>query len=103
MKGAIFRGITVSWNLGITCEPQCEENGLWGFRPSPTQTGLDSNRRLEAGSSFGFKKNRDCTTCICEAKTKALISCAFTAQLICAFVFPYVKIRFSGDEAQVLY
>ena len=28
------------------------------------------------------------------AKTKALISCSVTAQLICAFVFAYVKIRF---------
>ena len=30
-----------------------------------------------------------------EAKTKALISCAVTAQLICAFVFAYAKISFS--------
>ena len=30
-----------------------------------------------------------------EAKTKTLISCAVTAQLICVFVFTYVKIRFS--------
>ena len=32
---------------------------------------------------------RDCT--IHEAKTKALISCAVTAQLICVFVFAYAK------------
>ena len=31
------------------------------------------------------------------AKTKALISCAVTAQLICAFVFAYAKSRFSHD------
>ena len=31
---------------------------------------------------------------MCEAKTKALISCAVTAQLICVFVFAYAKIRF---------
>ena len=32
-------------------------------------------------------------------KTKALISCAVTAQLICVFVFAYTKIRFSHDTA----
>ena len=33
------------------------------------------------------------------AKTKALISFAVTAKLICVFVFAYAKIRFSHDEA----
>ena len=33
-----------------------------------------------------------------KAKTKLLISCAFTAQLICVFVFVYAKIWFSHDE-----
>ena len=31
------------------------------------------------------------------AKTKALISCEVTVQLICAFVFAYEKSRFSRD------
>ena len=35
------------------------------------------------------------------AKTKALISFAVTAKLICVFVFAYAKIRFSNDEAQM--
>ena len=35
------------------------------------------------------------------AKTKALISCAVTVQLICAFVFAYAKIRFSHTEAHM--
>ena len=35
-------------------------------------------------------------------KTKALISCAVTAQLICAFVFAKAKVRFSHDVAQIL-
>ena len=39
----------------------------------------------------------DCTIRI--AKTKALISCAGTAQLICVFVFAYAKSRFSHNEA----
>ena len=34
------------------------------------------------------------------AKTKALISCTVTAQLICAFVCAYAKSRFSHDAAQ---
>ena len=33
------------------------------------------------------------------AKTKALISCAVTAQLICLFVFAYAKSRFSHNVA----
>ena len=32
------------------------------------------------------------------AKTKALISFAVTAKLICVFVFAYAKIWFSHDE-----
>ena len=41
----------------------------------------------------------DCT--ICGAKTKALISRAFNAQLICAFVFVYAKSRFPDDAAHI--
>ena len=36
------------------------------------------------------------------AKTKALISFAVTAKLICVFVFAYVKSRFSHEEAQLV-
>ena len=36
------------------------------------------------------------------AKRKALISCAFTAQLICAFVFAYAKNRFSHVVGQIM-
>ena len=35
------------------------------------------------------------------AKTKALISFAVTAKLICVFVFVYAKNRFSHDAAQI--
>ena len=35
-------------------------------------------------------------------KTKALISCAVTAQLICAFVFAYAKIWFSLDATRII-
>ena len=34
-------------------------------------------------------------------KTKALISCTVTAQLICAFVFAYAKIRSPHDAAHM--
>ena len=39
----------------------------------------------------------DCTIRV--AKTKALISFAVTAKLICVFVFAYAKRRFSHDAA----
>ena len=42
---------------------------------------------------------RKCTISV--AKTKALISCAVTAQLICVFVFAYVDCWFSGVAAQL--
>ena len=37
------------------------------------------------------------------AKTKTLISCAVTAQLICVFVFAYANCLFSHGKAQLLY
>ena len=67
-----------------TLEPSHEETTNLGFRPSPTQIGLYSLRkRLDA-----FWKKRNFTICV--AKTKALISCAVTAQLIFAFVIACV-------------
>ena len=36
------------------------------------------------------------------AKTKALISFAFTAKLICVFVFAHAKSRFSHDAAHFI-
>ena len=41
----------------------------------------------------------DCTILL--GKTKALISFAVTAKLICVFVFAYAKSRFSHDGAQL--
>ena len=37
----------------------------------------------------------------CVAKTKALISCAVTAQLICVFVFAYADCLFSCSVANL--
>ena len=67
-------------------------DGLRGFRPGPTQTGLYSHRRWLETWNLGFRKQRYCTIQV--AKTKALISFAVTAKLICVFVFAYAKIRF---------
>ena len=76
-------------------EPRCEKTGLRGFRPGPAPTGLCSHRRWLESRNFGFRKKRDCTIHV--AKTKALISFAVTAKLICVFVFAYAKSRFSHD------
>ena len=52
-----------------------------GLRPGLTQTSLCSHRRRLKACDFGFKKKMDCTICV--AKTKALISFAVTAKLVC--------------------
>ena len=82
-------------------EPPHEKTNNLSFRLGATQISLYSQRSKLEAWNFGFKKKRDCT--FDEAKTKALISCAATAQLICAFVFAYAKIRFSNDVAQMTY
>ena len=85
----------------ISFGPRRKKTGLRGFQTGKTQTGLYSHRSRLAASNFGFKKKRNCTILV--AKTKALISCAVTAQLICAFVFAYAKIRFSHDAAHLVF
>ena len=57
-----------------------EKTDNLGFRPGPTQTGLYSHRSRIESLNFSVKKQRNST--ISTAKTKALTSCAFTAQLI---------------------
>ena len=81
-------------------EPLCEKTGLRDFRPGPTKTGLCSHRGWLEAWNFGFRKERKCTTKV--AKTKALISFAATAKLICVFVFAYAKIRFSHVAAHII-
>ena len=80
-------------------EPRSEKTWLRGFPPGLTQTGLYSHRRWLEACNFVFRKWRDCTIRV--VKTKALISFAVTAKLICVFVFAYAKSRFSHDEAQI--
>ena len=79
-------------NAKILYEPVHEKTNNLGFQPGPTQTMLYSYRRwLEAGN-FGFREKRKCAICV--AKTRALISFAVTAKLICAFVFAYADCWF---------
>ena len=47
----------------------------------------------------GYKKKRKCTIRV--AKTKALISFAVTAKLICVFVFAYADCWFSHEAAHI--
>ena len=42
----------------------------------------------------------DCTIYV--TKTKALVSCALTVRLICAFIFEYAKSRLSHGAAQTI-
>ena len=55
----------------------------------------DTNQAVQSG----FKKKRKCTICV--AKTKALISFAVNAKLICVFVFAYADCWFSHEAAQM--
>ena len=81
-------GLTIRWHRDNS-EPRYEKTGIRGFRPGLTQTGLCSHRIWLEACNFGFRKKRDCTIRV--AKTKALISFAVTAKLICLFVFANAK------------
>ena len=69
-----------------------DKSCLQGFQPGPTLTGLYSHRRWLEALNFGFRKQRDCTIYV--VKTKALIICVVTLQLIFALVFAYDKAGF---------
>ena len=71
---------------------------MWFPNRSIKNQVVQAQRWLEAGS-FGFRKKRNCNIRV--AKTKALISFAVTAKLICAFVFAYEQCWFSHDKAHL--
>ena len=100
----------------VTHEPRREKTGLRGF-PTKSHTnqavklqkmarglkiriwkeeGLyylcSENKGADQLRGHGFRKKRDCTIYV--AKTKALISFAVTAQLICVFLFTYATAGF---------
>ena len=63
----------------------------------------DTNRSVysqKIARSLKFRKKRNCTIRV--AKTKALISFAVTAKLICAFVFAFADCLFSHGAAQII-
>ena len=90
----LFVGVSVSHSL-IFCDESCmlavrELGKHWPFfRPFGFYTWLPA-----------FKKKEKCTVCV--AKAKALISCAVTTQLVCAFVFAYANCWFSDAAAQLV-
>ena len=71
-----------------------------GFRPGLTQIWLYSHRRCLETSNFKSRKQKNSTVYV--AKTKALITCTVTTQLICVFVFAYAKSRFSHDAVCII-
>ena len=79
--------IIYSWEIQGIFEPLREKTNNLEFRPEPTQIRLYSHRSRIDSWNFGFKKRRNCTICV--AKSKALISFAVTAKLICTFDFAY--------------
>ena len=71
---------------------------ICGSDQSDTNQAVQS-QKLET-RNFRIKQKRDCTIRV--AKTKALISCAVTAPLICAFVFAYADCWFSGALTHIV-
>ena len=77
---------------------------FWDFRPGLSQNGLYNHRIWLDTSNFGFRKKRDFTFYV--AKMKALIRCAVTAQLICAYVitcFPNILTCMKIDSVVTIY
>ena len=73
---------------------------VFGFPTSSNTNRTVILRRWLGASNFGFKTYRDCSIYV--LKTKALISCAVTEQLICDFNLAYAKSRLSHDVARQL-
>ena len=71
---------------------------IWVLTRSYTNQPVQSHKQTRKRNSR-FRKERYCS--ISKAKTKALISCAITAQLICGFVFAYADSWFSDAVAQI--
>ena len=68
----------------------------------PTRSGTNrtvQSQKQARSLKIRVKVKRYCTICV--AKTKALISCAVAAQLICAFVFAYANCWFSHAVAHI--
>ena len=70
---------------------------MWFTTRSDTNKAVQS-QKMPIG--LNFKKNRDCTIRV--AKTKALISFAVTAKLICALGFAFADCWFSHEATHLL-
>ena len=75
------------------------ENLSSGFPTSSDTNQAVRLQKIVAGLNFLIRKYRDCTIYV--VKTKALISCRATAQLVWAFVLAYARSRFFHDAAQM--
>ena len=71
---------------------------MWFPNRSDTNWAVQAQKILET-ANLGFRKYRNYTICV--AKSKALISFAVTAKLICTFVFAYTDCRFSHEAAHL--
>ena len=68
---------------------------MWFPTRSDISRPVQSQKQARSLKYFGFKKKRDSTT------SKALISFAVTAKLICAFVLAYADCWFSQEAAHL--
>ena len=73
------------------------ENRSLGFPTRSLTNRAVQSQKMAKGLKFRIKEVEGV------GKTKALISFAVTAKLICVFVFAYAKSRFSHNEAQILF
>ena len=86
--------------IRLLFEPVREKTNNMGsdqVRHKPGCTVTEDEYRLEL---FAVESREYCTICV--AKTKALISFAVTANLICAFVFAYADCWFSHAAAHFI-
>ena len=74
---------------------------MWFPNRSDTNRPVQSQKMDREAGNFGFRKSRNCTIHV--AKTKALISFAVTAKLICAFGFAYANIIQNTNQIQIVF
>ena len=72
---------------------------VFGFPTRPNTNWTVQPKKMDKEAwNFGFRKLRDCTIYL--VKTKVLIGCAVTVQLMCVFVFAFAKM-FSHEAAHM--
>ena len=86
----------------VQFEPRSEKTGSSGFPTRSNTNRAVQPQKMARGLKFRIKVEESVYYPYI-AKTKALISCAGTAQLICVSVFAYAKSRFSHNEAHFIF